>query len=530
MSSPVVVNGVRIEWDTINELVDHRARHQSGTFAMDICGTRLTYGELDEQTRKVAANLWALGVRKGDRVACFLPNRIEQILVWLGTMRIGGIWLPINAALIGNDLDHTIADASPSVLVVDPELRERVDALTLPADLRLFIAGEACAGYAPFADLLRDCVPAPEVALRPEDPAVILYTGGTTGRPKGALLPHFAWIAAGYRYKESYDIGPDDVNFCVLSLFHNAGLMLGIIGPMVCNIPTYIEPRFSVSTFWERVRETDATITCIVGTIMVLLMQASASSEDRAHRLRCTIGGLGQLPASVSQDFTARFGTQVLNLYSLSEGGGVLIIRGDIDGAKPTSNGRGWNWAEVSIRDELDRPVAAGETGEICLRPLVPHIFMSEYYNNLPKTLETFRNLWLHTGDLGHLDDDGDLFFTGRQAHFLRRRGENISVHEVEEVLGAYPGIRELAVIGVPSELAEDEVKSFIVPKDGVTIDPREIVLWCRARMAAFKAPRFVQFLPSLPRSATKMEVERHVLKALGNGDAWDADQHMPRK
>ena len=165
------------------------------------------------------------------------------------------------------------------------------------------------------------------------------------------------------------------------------------------------------------------------------------------------------------------------------------------------------------------------EIGEILLRPVVPDTFMLRYHNNPDKTLETFRNLWLHTGDLGYLDDEGYLFFTGRHAHWMRCRGENVSAYEVEGIISRYPGVREVIAVGVPAPLGDEDIKAFIIAEPGAIIEPRGLVLWCRDRMAAFKLPRYVVFLEEFPRSTTKREVERHKLKALAGLEVWDAEQ-----
>jgi crotonobetaine/carnitine-CoA ligase len=352
-----------------------------------------------------------------------------------------------------------------------------------------------------------------------------MFTGGTTGMPKGVVLPHFAWIAAGYRYKETFQVRPDDRHFSVLPLFHNGGLQLGVLGPILCKIPTTIEPRFSLSAFWSRVRETRSTILDMIGTIMVLLTQAPPSAEEMDNTIRVCLAPILQLPAHIPGDFSKRFGIDLINVYSLSEAGGTVIIHGLAGSSKPLSNGRGWGWADVRIVDERDFPVAAGVVGQICLRPLVSHVFMIKYLNHPDKTVETFANFWLHTGDYGYVDEDGDLYFTGRQVHWMRRRGENVSAYEVEALISQFPGVKEAIAVGVPAQLGEEEIKVFIVAEEGKTLDPAAIAKWCKPQIAAFKIPRFIQFIDSFPRSATKLEVERHKLKAMSSETAWDAEQ-----
>ena len=163
------------------------------------------------------------------------------------------------------------------------------------------------------------------------------------------------------------------------------------------------------------------------------------------------------------------------------------------------------------------------------LRPQVPCTFMLGYHNNEAGTLRVLRDLWLHTGDLGHLDENGYLYFRGREAHWLRRRGENISAYELESIISQYPGLKEFAVVGVPSEIGEEEVKLFVVPEVPAAFDPADLVLWCTERMAGFKVPRFIALIPALPRSTAKREVERHVLRGMMNDKAWDREKVFGR-
>ena len=348
--------------------------------------------------------------------------------------------------------------------------------------------------------------------------------------PKGVVLPHLAWIAAGYRYCEAFDVKPNDVHFSVLALFHNSGLMLGTFGPLVAGIPTHIEGWFSVSNFWKRVRETGATIIDPIGTMVTLLCQQPASPQDRDHKARVSVGVLSQLPTGVPDQFRTRFGIGVVNVYSLSETGGILIVYNKADTPKPEANGKSWGWCDIQIVDRDDNPLPPGTSGEICLRPTRPHIFMLEYFNQPQKTVETWRNLWLHTGDLGYVDDEGYLYFTGRQSHWLRTKGENVSAYEVESVIARFDGVEEVVVVGVPAQLGEDDVKAFIIVKDGCSVDPADLVTWCVGQLASFKVPRYVEFVREFPRSVAKREIERHKLKTLPNDDAWDAQAVFGRR
>lgn len=526
MSNTLTVNGSRTEWETIGQLLDERARDQRDQFAMEVCGRRLTYGELVGLSDRVAANLHRLGIRKGDHVASMLPNSLQQILTWFGAVKIGAVWFPFNTGLVGDDLSYTMRDASPKLFVVASDFCDRLTTAKVEPPLLKFVVGGAAAGYQSFEALLTGDEPAPTVDIGPADPAVVVYTGGTTGLPKGVILPHFAWIAATYRYKETFDIRPTDRHYSVLSLFHNGGLQLGILGPIMCGIPTTIDAKFSLSNFWSRIRASQSTVIDMIGTIMLLLAQAPDTPDEHDNTVRVCLAPILQLPDHIPPLFAKRFGIELINVYSLSEGGGTVIIHGQPNSAKPLSNGNGCGWADLQIVDERDMPVPPGVSGQICLRPRVPHIFMTGYLNNDRKTVESFSNLWLHTGDLGYLDEDGDLYFTGRQVHWMRRRGENVSAYEIEALVRQYPGVKDVVAVGVPSEVGEEEIKAFVIAEPGNAIHPAPLAEWCRTRIAAFKVPRFIEFVAVFPRSATKLEVERHKLKAISNERAWDSTRH----
>lgn len=518
------------EWNDVAALIRARGAARPDDPAVEVAGKSATYGALDDLSDRVAASLAGMGLVKGDRVASFAYNCLEQLLVWFGCAKLGVIWVPLNVSLLGDDLAYALNDCAPKLLVTDAETRSKVDDVWPALTIRPRRATIGADGEAGFDHLLCAPSPPPEVEVLGSDPAVILYTGGTTGLPKGVVLPQFAWIAAGYRYVETFGAGPGDRHLSIAALFHAAGLMIGTIGPLVAGIPTFIERWFSVSRFWDRARETGATIIDPIGTMVTLLCQQPPSPRDRDHHVRISMGALSQVPPGVADEFRARFGIEVVNVYSLSESGGVFIVHNKAGSPKPAANGKPWGWCEIRIVDEADQALAPNKVGEITLRPTLPYTFMLGYLNNAEATVRCLRNLWLHTGDLGYLDDDGYLYFTGRQAHWLRTRGENVSAYEVEAVLSNFEGVAEAIVIGVPAKLGEEDVKAFIRPLPGHDIDPAALFRWCEQRLAAFKLPRYIAFVDEFPRSSTKREVERHKLKAHTNDAAWDAETVFGRR
>ncbi|MGE0799103.1 MAG: AMP-binding protein [Lautropia sp.] len=526
------INGRNIPWCSLDALlVDKAAQHGDRVYAT-IDGRQLSYRELELLSRRVARNLLALGIEKGDRVATLMFNCAELVITWFGVARMGGVWTPINAGLAGADLDHTLRDSGARVLVVDAESRPKVDALdaALRTQFATFCVGEPGSGQASFDALLTgDGSGGPLPSVDPGDPSLILYTGGTTGLPKGVVTPALSLILAGIRYAEAFEVRAGECHFTTLPLFHTLAIQTAIMGTLMHDMKVVIDRRFSVRSYWQRVRQTRANIIDPIGAMLTMLCQQPPGDDDRAHDVRVAIGIWNQIPAHVPVAFKARFGIPMIDVYGLTEGGGALLTTNRLDSYVPGSNGRPHGWIEIRIVDERGLPVAPGESGQILVRPLFPHMGMIGYHNAPQKTLESFRDLWLQTGDLGYLDEGGNLFFGGRKAHWIRRRSENISAYEIEAILGAHPAIAEVVVVGVPAEVGEDDIKAFIIPAEGAAPDPAMLVAWCDGRLAPFKVPRYIEFVTEFPRSITKREIERAVLKRMPNDRAWDREQAIGR-
>jgi crotonobetaine/carnitine-CoA ligase len=505
-------------------LIDKAARHGGSVFA-EIAGTPVSYVELEQRSRAVAANLLARGLRGGDRVASFMANAPEQLYCFFGCARAGLVWVPINAGLSGDDLAYTLRDSGARMIVADADGASEFERIRRPSvsALELFTTSPVDGvSSTSFSELLageRLSHALPETT--PTDPGAILYTGGTTGLPKGVVLPQLSFILAGVRYGESFSVRQGERHYSTMPLFHAGCLQWGLMGPLVNDMSTVIDRRFSASGYLARLRDTRADVIDAFGVMITMLCAQPVSPDDRNHSVRLSVGAVHGLPPEIPREFTRRFGIPLLMLYGLTEGGGAMLTTNrDFDGE---SNGRPHGWVEIRIADSLGFPLPAGEVGDVLLRATWPHMFMTGYFNDSAKTLATYRDCWLHTGDLGKVDSEGNFWFVGRGSHRLRRRGENISALEVEMILAKCPGVREAAVIGVPSELGEDEVKAFIVPAPGHLLDPAAIVAWSAGRMASFKIPRFVEFLEDLPRSTAKMEIDRGALRKRPNDAAWDS-------
>ncbi|WP_162181179.1 AMP-binding protein [Rhodococcus wratislaviensis] len=522
-----------LEVRTFRDLIVKRAKH--GEQPLLLCrGETLTYERANELSNRIANSLADQGITKGDVVATLMYNSVDHALLWFACAKLGAIWAPLNVSLNRDDLIYSLTDAGARMVVVDSELltayelaRSSLPDGTLEYIWRSPDSDESVnvTGYTEFSDLLAGQATLPEVIITPDDPLAIVYTGGSTSMPKGVLVSHMYFIGAAMRYRDIVEPRADDVHFANSHLFHAGGQQFGVSGPMFCGITGAMTKWFSVSRYWSLVREYGATIIDPLGTMMSALLTPPESDTDQDHNIRVGVGiASGQVRPDLRDEFERRFNIPLLEVYSMTELG-VMVCSERINDRRPRSSGKPYGWADLIIVDNNDMPVKTGEIGQILIRPNVPNCFMTEYINKPVETVNAWRNLWYHSGDLGYLDEDGYLYFVGRQAHWIRRRGENVSAFEIEKVISAHHSVVDCAAVGVPSDLGEEDIKVYVQVKDGATWEPEKIVTWCKERIAYFKVPRFIEYVAEFPRTLTKAEIVRHELRSRGAGDAWDSER-----
>jgi crotonobetaine/carnitine-CoA ligase len=517
--APWRIKGVPITETTLFGHLARRAAERGSAHAIEIDGARLTFGEWHDEALRAAAGLAAHGVRAGDRVATMLPNSREQLLTWFGCIRLGAVYTPLNIGLSGADLAATLADADARLLIADATFADVLPHARPPTIWR--------GGMPGFETLLNDHPAPPEVVQTPAGPCAIIYTGGTTGRPKGVVQTHFSYLTGGVRYCEVWQPGAGDVHYSVMQMFHSGCLYGAVIAPLISDATSVIDRRFSASRYWARVRETGATLIDPLGTMITWLVNQPPDPLDRQHSVRACWFATAHLPAETNRAFRERFGIRLAPAtYALSESGGNYIVSGRLDDPHHPDGacGKPWGWCEVMIADANDQALPPGEVGQILLRPTHPHTFLIGYHNDPVRTQAVMRNFWLQTGDLGRLDANGYLWFEGREAHWLRRRGENISCREVEAVLQQHPDVAEACVVGVQAGDGEEEVKAFLILRPGRALDPAGLAAWLGGRLSAFKQPRYIEIVADLPRSETKREFERGRIRAMPNATAWDRE------
>lgn len=364
----------------------------------------------------------------------------------------------------------------------------------------------------------------PPVEVRFDQLAYILYTSGTTGPSKGSTVPHATAIGIVMKYVRAFKYTEDDVLYTGLPLFHSNALNTSAFPAFFAGGTLALSRRFSASRFWEDVKTFGATQFSLLSAMINIIWNRPPGPEDRDHKVRlCQI-----LPTPpFFHEFQERFGVKIVSLYSLSDFGMGSILEPDHPPEKWRSAGKVQPDVAVAILDEDDMPLPTGQVGEICLRNMEPWICRQGYYKMPEAFMKACRNLWFHTGDRGYLDEDGYLYWVDRLKDSIRRRGENVSAYEVEQIIERHPAVAEVAAFAVRSEMSEDEVMVTVVRKDGATLEPEELVKYCDGQMMYFMVPRFIEFIDVLPKTMSQ-KVEKYKLKQSAEqrlGEIWDRER-----
>jgi crotonobetaine/carnitine-CoA ligase len=493
-----------------------------------------TQRETLDQVEATARGLRALGVAAGDRVAIMCENRPETVWAWLGANAARAIDVPLNAEARGRLLDYFVGDARPRVVIgtedflqiLADSIEHRPEVVVCVGECRSRPFGER-ARQLSFEELIGLGATSSE-RLEPPSPgatATIMYTSGTTGPSKGVMLPQRYYSAQATAIARLLELRDGEVVYCVQPLFHidARGFLtaaLAVRGTIA------LGRRFSVTRFWDEVREHQATMFGTIGTMLWLLHKQPPRPDDRDNPARLAV--CSSTPKEILRDFETRFGIHIIEAYGMTEY--LLITSGPAGSTVPGRIGRPTPELTVALVDEYDAPVAPGEIGELVYRPHEHFAMMQGYWAKPTETVEAWRNLWFHTGDLARQHPDGLLEYVGRKKDSIRRRGENVSAWEVEEVVAAHPQVREVAAIGVPSEVGEEDVAVLVVLLPGESLDPLALVEFAAKDLPRFAVPRYVEFVESLPKTPSE-RIEKGRVRERGiSATAWDADAARGRR
>lgn len=491
---------------------------------------RLTFAEANQRADELAAGLGRLGVGRGDTVALFLENSLDFVLVALATNKLGAVWVPTNTAYKGQWLRDSLVDGGAHVLVADRSMLPRVVdvAAEIPAKHVVVRGGgdERLPGQAVSAldELAVSGAGDPGVEVPGRSLSAVMWTSGTTGRSKGVMQSHSAWLACAELFVAARDTRADDVFYCCVPLFNSGGWVLNVFCGLVAGLPVAIDPAFSVSTFWDRCRHYRATQVVTLGAMHMYLWQAERLPSDGDNPVR--VAGFVPLPPDLVEPMRDRFGIDFIwQGFGQSEVMPMAITNRD-GRWSPGSCGFPRSDLDVQILDEDGHEAPAGAVGEICVRPLRPGVMFDGYFGRPDDTLTAFADLWYHSGDLGRLNDAGELFFVDRAADYMRHKGRNVASFEVERVFLAHPAVAEASAHGIPSEelASEDEIKICVVLHPDAPATEEELARFVNERAPYYFVPRYVELLDELPHTPTA-RVQKFRLRERGvTATTWDRD------
>lgn len=487
-------------------ILDLLARWASGTpdRLLVVTNSRsYTYAEIHTLARRFASQLMASGISKGDHVALISDNSAAYLVAWFGINAVGAVAVCLNNQLLGESIDYLVAQSDAKLIVADAEWisTTRKDLRGARADLLCITIGDDD-GFLPslaaFAEA--EAVPAASSSI-----CTILYTSGTTGRPKGVMCAHGSYAATGRETVRILELTAADRIFVYLPLFHTNPQTYAVMSALTVGASLALQPRFSATSFFKDVRRFEATGCTFVGTVLAILA-AKYKDTIRDHTMRFAIGG--GTTCELARTIEDRFGFKVHELYGMTEVGG-WVSGSTASDHRPGSNGHVRADMQVQIVDSEDNPLPDGERGEIVVRPLQPDRILLGYYNKPDELAKASRNFWFHTGDVGSFDQDGYLYFHGRTKELIRRGGEMISPQELEELLRELDGVIDCAIVGVPDAIMGEEIKAVLVAKPG--FEPATIRGKLAGRVPPYMMPRFIECLDVIPRTQTEKIVRREL-------------------
>lgn len=459
-----------------------------------------TFGELALRGGRWIATL---GIEEGDRVVIAVGNRPLFLFYWFSLIARGAIVVPVAHDLFGDSLRYIVQQSGAKRILTEVEECERVSGAL--SDLSIDV--HAIRDEADFVARVADFPLTPVPGRDDSAPVAILYTSGTTGFPKGAVIPNRSYLAIGEKITAAIGIAPDDRILTFLPLHHANPQMYSVMSALTVGCGVILVPKFSASSFLGQVRKYGATGFTYVGTVLSIL--AHIIREPTRTSLRWCVGG--GAPCTVWEDLAPRLDVRIHELYGMTETGGMVTIN-SVARSRVGSVGTVRDDFDVVVLGASDRAVPTGTIGEIAVRPRLPHVMTSGYFNKPQETLDAVRNLWFHTGDLGYFDTEGFLHFEGRSKELIRRGGEMISPVEIELAALKHPYIVDCAAVGIADPILEEEIKLVVVARGKV--EPQDIAGFLQRALPRHKVPRYIEFADMIPKTVTQ-KIQRFKLAKL---------------
>jgi long-chain acyl-CoA synthetase len=484
-------------------LLHATAQNTPERIALKLDHLQLSYAELDRAAKRVGGYLRARGVHPGDRIGLMAPNVLEFPILYYGILNAGAVVVPMNVQLKRREIAYYLDDAGAKLLFAWHGCAQEALAAEVATTRVTFGLGELEALTAPAAPLREP------VSRAASDTAVLLYTSGTTGRPKGAELTHANLLHNAASARALFSLDERSVFLGVLPLFHSFGQTCALNATVAAGGMLTLVPRFTPEAVLATIERDRVDVFAGVPTMYSALLHAVDGSDRDVSSLRVCVSGGAALPVELLRGFEARFGCVILEGYGLSETSPIASFNHPDRQRKPGSIGTPISGVEMRIVDGAGRPLAPGQVGEIVIRGLN---VMRGYWRRPDATAEAIgADGWFHSGDIGRVDEDGCFFIVDRKKDMIIRGGYNVYPREIEEVLYQHPAVREVAVVGLPHPTLGEEVGAAVVLRAGVVATPEELRAFVRDQVAAYKYPRYVWFVEELPKTATGKILKRNI-------------------
>jgi len=505
-----LLKGRRTAFESVAEMVTVRAQEVPDHTFVRFYDQVITYAQINAQANRVANSLRHRGIGKGDVVSLLISNSPEVYTVMFGIQKLGAIAGSINFMLKGPEIAYLLEDSRPVMVFVSSEFlpeftrgRDLSNHKPEVIEVKTAAGSETDSGFEQLSHIL-DRYPPDEALVSQEasDPFLLLYSSGTTGQPKGILLKNGGQLSICRAMASIGLFNPDDVMLILLPMFHTNPICVWTYPIIYCAQTLCIRKAFSPDDFWPSITQNRVSILMGVPAMYNYVYYSVDSSTVDRSALSLNFAFCGAAPLSVDliKGFEEKFNVEIIEGYGLTECTGVSTVNPPQGKRKPGSIGVALPEQEIKIMDDDNRELPSGQKGEICIRS---EAVMRGYLNNPDATANTIVDGWLHTGDIGYMDEEGFIFIVDRKKDMINRGGENIYPREVEIALESHPDVKEVAVVGTPDAALGEKVKAFVIPVEPETLTAKDIKDYLKDRLAGYKIPELIEFMEALPRNPT---------------------------